>query len=216
MYVSNVTAFSPDHLQRALRLTDFDVFAAQQKMMPTARPRQRPLDKPGQARQGAVLLLLYSNGNELFFPLTRRRDDLTYHAGQISLPGGRREDGEPLPATALREAQEEIGLDPTGVTILGALASIYIPPSDFEVHPFVAWQEGGRPSFTLQADEVAEIVETPLRHLFDPASHASEDWLLPGFAQPIQVPFYLVNGYKVWGATAIILSEFVERLRRVK
>jgi 8-oxo-dGTP pyrophosphatase MutT (NUDIX family) len=204
--------YSPGILRQALHLPQFDPLPAQKLMMPIIRPPRRPPDKPGQPRQGAVLLLFYPHRDDLYLLLTRRRDDLEHHAGQVAFPGGRQEDGEPLAMTALREAQEEVGLDPTGVTLLGELTAIYIAPSDFEVHPFVGWHEGARPHFTPQAEEVAALIETPLSLFFDPAIRRVEAWSLPGIAQPVAIPYFAVQGHKVWGATAIILSEFLERL----
>jgi 8-oxo-dGTP pyrophosphatase MutT (NUDIX family) len=188
----------------------FDGQAAQQQMIP--RPRGgRPPEAAGQPRQGAVLVVLYDKDGQTQLVLTRRRDDLNDHAGQISFPGGRREDGESLSSTALREAEEEIGLRPGDLTILGRLSLLYIPPTDYEVHPFVAWHDG-QPRFRRQVSEVAEILEVPLSSLLDPANRHEEAWELRGLA--VQVPFYLVQSQKVWGATAMMLSEFLERLRK--
>jgi 8-oxo-dGTP pyrophosphatase MutT (NUDIX family) len=203
--------FSEVEIRRALELPTFDAETAQQKMIP--RPRgARPPGMAGQPREGAVLIVLYDKGLATHLVLTRRRDDLNDHAGQISFPGGRREDGEALQTTAVREAEEEIGLDPGAFTMLGRLTCLYIPPTDYEVHPFVVWHEG-LPLFRRQAAEVAEIIETPLSFLLDPANRFEELWEYRGMT--VQVPFYLVASHKVWGATAMMLSEFLERLRIV-
>jgi 8-oxo-dGTP pyrophosphatase MutT (NUDIX family) len=196
-------------VRRALQLAPFDAPAAQQKMMPVPRARFRPPDRPGQPRVGAVLLLLFAEGQELRLVLTRRRDDLQSHAGQISFPGGRREPGEPLEMTALRETQEEIGVPAAEITLLGALSTVYIMPSDFEVHPFVGWHPG-RPILLPQEREVAAIIEAPLADLLDPANRREEDWDIRGFQ--LRVPFLQLGPHQVWGATAMILSEFLERL----
>ena len=169
----------------------------------------RPPEQQGDPRQGAVLLLLFPRQHELRFVLTRRRDDLAAHAGQISLPGGRREDGESLQETALREANEEIGIDRNAVAILGRLAPLYILPSDFEVFPFVGWHEEP-PAFVPQLSEVAEIIEVPLADLLDKKSRGEEVWRRRGIT--MNVPFFQVGAHKVWGATAMMLSEFAERL----
>jgi 8-oxo-dGTP pyrophosphatase MutT (NUDIX family) len=157
-----------------------------------------------------VLLLLFPHDDQVRFVLTRRRDNLAAHAGQISLPGGRREDGESLQETALRETYEEVGIEPQSISILGRLAPLYIPPSDFEVHPFVGWREE-RPAFVPQLSEVAEIIEAPLSDLLDDSSRREEVWERNGMS--IQVPFFQINSHKVWGATAMVLSEFAERIR---
>lgn len=183
-------------------------------MMPLSRSRQRPPDKPGTPRLGGVLLLLYDHDDDIYLVLTRRRDDLQSHAGQVSLPGGRREARETLVATALRETHEEIGIPPTAVTILGHLSPLYILPSDYEVHPFVAWyKHSERPIFVPETREVAEIIDVSLGNLLDPATHQEEPWQLHGLE--ITVPYFAVGEHKVWGATAMMLSEFLERLRTV-
>jgi 8-oxo-dGTP pyrophosphatase MutT (NUDIX family) len=208
---SNVP-ISADLIRQALRLDSFDPEKAQKKMMPVPRG-VRPVDKPGQPRQGGVLVLLYQQDGETFLVLTRRRDDLTAHAGQISFPGGRREDGESIEATAIREAKEEIGIDPLELELLGRLSPLYIPPTDYEVHPFVAWHLG-RPLLVRQPSEVAEILIVPLNYLLEPENQYEEPWEIRGFR--VQVPYYLVDNHKVWGATAMMLSEFLERLHRIE
>jgi 8-oxo-dGTP pyrophosphatase MutT (NUDIX family) len=160
------------------------------------------------------MLLLYTAQAELHFVLTRRRPDLTAHPGQISFPGGRNEAPEALEVTALRETEEEIGIPAKAIKIMGALTPIYIPPSDFHVYPFVGRvARRGRPSFTPEPGEVAEIIEVPLAPLLAPEVRV-EEWRDLG-GQHMVVPHFAMNGHKVWGATAIILSEFVERLRGV-
>jgi len=203
--------FTREAIRRALELPVFDGQAAQKQMIPRPRGGRLP-EAIGQPRQGAVLVALYDKAGQTHLVLTRRRDDLSHHAGQISFPGGQREDGEALPDTALREANEEIGLRLDDLTILGELSRLYIPPTDYEVHPFVAWH-AGRPRFRRQTSEVAQILEVPLSTLLDPATRHEEAWELRGMT--VQVPFYLVDAHKVWGATAMMLSEFLERLRRV-
>lgn len=199
-------------IRRALSLPDFDAQSAHYHMLPVdRRDRVRPSELPGQPRVGGVLLLLYSHQQTIHLVLTRRRDDLTSHAGQISFPGGRREPGETAVAAALRETEEEIGVPATAVTILGELTTIYIPPSDYEVHPFVGWVNGGeRPLFVPEAREVAEILEVPLSHLLNPTTR--EVGQIPVRGALYTVPFYNVYGHRVWGATAILLSEFLERI----
>lgn len=203
------TLYSKDDIRKALKLPGFDVEAAQNKMLPRLRGTRLP-ESNGPTRQGGVLIILYLLDGQNHLVLTRRRDDLQSHAGQISFPGGQREDGESLQVTAIREAQEEVGIKPTDLTILGRLECLYIPPTDYEVYPFVAWHTG-RPRFTAQVEEVAEILEVPLGHLLDSDNHFEELWEIRGYQ--VQVPYYLVGPHKVWGATAMILSEFLERLK---
>jgi 8-oxo-dGTP pyrophosphatase MutT (NUDIX family) len=200
-------------IEKALTLADFDAAPAQEEMMFLSRLRQRPSNRPGQARQGAVLIMLYEADGQWRLPLIKRRDDLTHHPGQVAFPGGRVEYGETPYQAALRETWEEIGVPGERVALLGALSSIYIPPSDFEVHPFVGWRAGGRPAFHPDPYEVAEVIEVSLPYLLDPACRASERWELRG--QGVEIPYFNIPPHKVWGATAIILSEFLARLEQI-
>lgn len=207
--------FTLETVQKALSVPHFEGQAAQQKMVPSPRRSIRPPQRPGQARLGAVLVLLYYRDAKLYLVLTRRPDSLDAHAGQISFPGGRHEAPETLEMTALRETHEEVGVSPAELTVLGELTPLYIYPSDFEVHPFVAWYSGGgRPHFVPDEREVAEIIEVPLHHLLDAATRKEETWEIRGIE--LQVPYFQVQEHKVWGATAMMLSEFLERLRLVE
>lgn len=199
-------------VKRALSIHEFDFQWAQRQMAPRPRAMQRALSKPGNPRLGGVLLLLYPFQAHLNFVLTRRTDTLESHQGQISLPGGSREDGEELTQTALRETDEELGGCQNHCGVLGRLAPLYIPPSDFEIHPFVAYTDR-RPDFQPSPVEVAELLEVPLSCLLDPAVHRQEEWVIRGIS--VDVPFYLIQGHKVWGATAMVLSELEQRLRVV-
>jgi 8-oxo-dGTP pyrophosphatase MutT (NUDIX family) len=204
---------SLQRVRQALALAEFDVTRAHRLLAPIPRTMWRPPERTGAPRQGAVLLLLYPADSGLNLVLIRRPHDLAAHAGQIAFPGGQREPGESLYKTALRETEEEVGIRPTAVERLGELSTIYISVSDFEVHPFVGWHATA-PVFYPNRSEVAEILESPLTTLLDPAAQVSETWQLRGV--DVEVPFYQLGRHKVWGATAIILSEFIERLRAIK
>jgi 8-oxo-dGTP pyrophosphatase MutT (NUDIX family) len=206
-----MTTCTLDAVRAALALPGFDGEAAQLLMAPSLRPRQRPATLATTPRLGGVLLLLYCADDELMLVLTLRPTYEGVHSGQVSCPGGRHEPPETLEMTALRETEEEIGVPPANVTILGPLTPLYIMPSDYEVHPFVGFHAAGRPLFVSHPREVAAIIETPLRLLLDPATRREEEWELRGLQ--MTVPFFQVGEHKVWGATAMMLSEFVERLR---
>jgi 8-oxo-dGTP pyrophosphatase MutT (NUDIX family) len=165
---------------------------------------------PATPREAGVLILFYLYDNELYFPLTRRTDTVENHKGQISLPGGAREGDETLQATALRETCEELNARPEDWQILGPLTPLYIPPSGFLISPFVAYTPT-RPSFEPDPVEVAELIETPLNLLLDPTTVEWEEWTVRGMR--VQVPFFHVFGHKVWGATAMVLSELLTLLR---
>ncbi|MFO7661661.1 MAG: CoA pyrophosphatase [Chloroflexota bacterium] len=205
---------SLNEVRSALALPDFDGFAAQRRMAPSTRPVGRFESRSGGPRLGGVLLLLYCADDEVTLVLTRRPNYDGVHSGQVSCPGGSHEPPEDLEMTALRETQEEIGVDPADVVILGQLTSLYIPPSDFEVHPFVGFFSDGRPVFAPDPYEVAAIIEVPLRVLLDTHTRAEEPWDLRGME--VTVPFFRIGEHKVWGATAMILSELVERVRYVR
>lgn len=203
-----------EEVKQALNIDGFDVLAAQGKMAPVTRPTQRPDRLAGSPRLGGVLALLFRRQNSMHIVLTRRHDDLPSHAGQISFPGGRNEAPESLLQTALRETEEEIGIASHALELLGTLTPIYIPPSDYEVHPFVAWYSNGdRPAFRAQPREVTQVIEAPLCTLLDPASRLEEMWQIG--ERQVLVPYFALGPHKVWGATAVMLSELIERLRHV-
>lgn len=167
---------------------------------------------PDTCREAGVLLLFYpcnTNGrrSELYLTLTRRREYPGVHSGQISLPGGRREEGESLQATALRETTEEIGVSPEKIEIIGRLSSLYTPPSNFCIYPFVAFSPT-RPTFQPDPREVAELIEVPLDLLVDPTIRKEETRHFESYGERY-IPFFDIYGHKVWGATAMILSEFL-------
>jgi 8-oxo-dGTP pyrophosphatase MutT (NUDIX family) len=200
---------SPDLIRRALSLPGFDAASAHSSMSPSPRPLTRPSDKPGHPRIGAVLLVLYKKFSSPHILLIRRHEDLKYHPGQISFPGGRQESGEELIDTALRETREEVGLQRDSLQVLGTLEPVYISPSDFIVHPFVAWHDGA-PVLKKEESEVAAIIETPLDLFLDPSIGGTEIRLMNN--RELTVPFYRLGEHTVWGATAMILSELLQRL----
>jgi 8-oxo-dGTP pyrophosphatase MutT (NUDIX family) len=183
-----------------------------QAMVPSNR--RVDLDKhtiPATARPAGVLILLYLHAGAWHLPLTRRTESVETHKGQISLPGGSQDAHETLPETALRETHEEIGIDPHSIHILGALSPLYLAHSNFCLQPFVGYTLT-TPAFFLREAEVAELIQVPLAALLDPANVQAEEWSPP----PRRVPFYRLGTHKVWGATAMILAEFIAALRRVE
>ena len=179
--------------------------AAQVRLAPPYRIEQLYQAPPADARPAGVLIALYQHAGALHFPLTRRTEDVEKHKGQVSLPGGAVEGGERLLDTALREAREEIGVTVDLSDVIGALSPVYIPPSGFLITPFVAALPD-RPRFTLMDGEVAELIEVPLALLFDRSVVRRERWTVRGVE--VEVPFFQIGPHKVWGATAMVLSEF--------
>jgi len=165
------------------------------------------LDVLGRTDAG-VLVPLYLDGGELHVVFTKRRDDLRRHPGEISFPGGRYDEGEhDLRATALREAQEEIGLPPEAVEIVGALQPTPTIATGYAVYPFVGLIEAGR-SWTLSPREVAAVIELPLTALL--AGYGRRRLIRRGL--PIRTDTYLVGDHLIWGATARILSDLFDRI----
>jgi 8-oxo-dGTP pyrophosphatase MutT (NUDIX family) len=156
------------------------------------------------SRVAAGLILLYPVGGEAVVPLTRRADNLARHAGQISLPGGASDPGETAVETALREAQEEIGIDPASVRIVGELTPLHVTVSGFMLHPIVAATDA-RPDFVAAPDEVAAVLEVPLEHLCD-VSRIRQGTLVRDGVK-VKYPYFDLDGQEVWGATAMVLSE---------
>lgn len=183
--------------------------AAQLHMAPRPRPGWDPHTLPSGLRDAAALLLLYPHDDMWHVPLTLRGATLRHHTGQVSLPGGRVDAGESIEAAALREADEEVGLSPQAVELLGRLTPLHIPVSGHLLHPVVGVTTV-RPEFRVAAAEVERLIEVPLAHLRDAGVVA---WEQRRRERPpavlMDVPYFAVDGARVWGATAMILAEFL-------
>jgi 8-oxo-dGTP pyrophosphatase MutT (NUDIX family) len=181
--------------------------AAQLRFAPSPR---RPDWRPGQpgenTRTAAVLLLLYPFEGGVALPLTVRASGLARHAGQISLPGGASDPGETLVATALREAAEEIGIEPASVRVLGELTPVHVIVSGFTLHPVVGVCDG-RPIFLPAPHEVAEVLEVSLDDLRDASRIRHATRIREGVA--VEYPYFDLLGHQVWGATAMVLGELI-------
>ncbi|GGB89875.1 NUDIX hydrolase [Dyadobacter sediminis] len=158
-------------------------------------------------RKSAVLVLFYPHKDEIYFPLILRPAYDGVHSGQVAFPGGRYEPtDENLMRTALREAQEEIGLRLTDVKVLGILTELFIPASNFYVLPVIATMPY-RPDFYPDPREVEDIFEIKLEEISDVNIIGSSDIQIRG--EQVHAPHYMVQGYKIWGATAMMISELL-------
>lgn len=185
--------------------------AAQAIMAPRPRHGWKPPFLPATARPAAAIVLLYPVEERPTLVLTVRTSTLPDHAGQVSLPGGRVDPGETIEAAALREAHEEVGVASSHVDVLGRLTPLHIPVSGFLLYPVVAATRD-RPPLVASEAEVARVLEVPLDALRDPARVRVD--LRPRLeADYLQaVPSFAVEGEHVWGATAMVLSEFLTLL----
>lgn len=201
-----------EKIWQALRLPGIPAGCPENDVPGLERPRQRPPHLEGSGRVAAVLLSLFpKRDGRVYLLLTRRPETLQHHPGQISLPGGRQETGETLVETAWRETREELGFNTEPLELLGQLTPLYIPPSDFTVHPFVGWLEE-EPQLRPSNVEVAEVLEVSLEDLLNPATRVvGKVRVHPHLRR--DVPYYAIQGHQVWGATALILGEFLTRIR---
>lgn len=165
-------------------------------------------------RKAAVMMLFYPKNEDTHLVLIVRNSYPGVHSSQIAFPGGKVEDIDfDLKQTALRETHEEIGVHPNDVHVIRDFSSIYIPPSNFLVYPFLGVSQTEL-TFNLQEEEVAGIIELPLSSLLDDSIISNKN-LETSYSKLIEVPVFQIEEHSVWGATAMMLSELKDVLKMV-
>jgi len=204
MHLDKITTLITLELNKPLPGKD-----AQFRMAPSSR---RLAEIPEPEKRAGVMLLLFPSGNEICISFIKRTEYDGVHSGQVSFPGGMFEETDrSLEATARRETGEETGIDPAKIHILGTLTVLPVPISNFMVYPFVGYLDE-EPVFIPDAAEVSFMILASLRVLLDPATIKKEKWNLTN--ESVMVPFYDVQSHRIWGATAMILSEFLTVISR--
>jgi 8-oxo-dGTP pyrophosphatase MutT (NUDIX family) len=189
---------------------------AHQKMSPPERlEKMKNLDlKSKNPKVAAVMMLLYPKNNKTHLVLIIRNSYPGVHSSQIAFPGGKVETtDDSLSHTALRETHEEIGISPNQIQLIRAFTQVYIPPSNFIVHPFLGFS-ADELVFNPDSNEVAGIIELELTDFLDEKNVVLRE-MNTSYSTEIQVPTFKINEHYVWGATAMMLSELKETLKRV-
>lgn len=198
--------FFNKRLKEPLPGSDAQFRMAPEPVSTDSRPRKS--EAPPHAIDSSVLVLVYAGeDNNLKLVFTLRTTSIN-HGGQISFPGGRSEPGESSVETALREAEEEIGVNPDDISIVGSLSTLYTQVSNNEVTPVVGFLDYV-PELKINPDEVEEVFSTSLVELADKNNIIVEKWQLHG-KNTYRVPFWNIHRVPLWGVSAMILSEFME------
>lgn len=180
----------------------------QYKMAPSDRELRVTIKK---TKKSAVLVLLTEKQNDIYITFIKRQEYNGVHSGQIAFPGGKHEKNDTnLTETVYRETEEEIGVSRNKIEIIGELSKLFIPVSAFDVHPFIAFTKE-KLIYKKQDYEVKEVFELKLSD-FSKASNIKTETVNKNDID-ITIPFYLIDGYKIWGATAMIISELIELVR---
>jgi 8-oxo-dGTP pyrophosphatase MutT (NUDIX family) len=180
---------------------------AHEKMASESRLKFKMPSPNERTRESAVMILFYPSGNDILLPLILRPEYDGVHGGQMAFPGGRAEkEDENLIRTAMREAQEEIGVRLTDVKVLGQLTKLFIPPSNFYVQPVVGYIKH-KPEFYPDPREVDKVLEVPLKEIINPNIISRKILNVRGVE--VDAPYYNIQGHTVWGATAMMIAELL-------
>ncbi|WP_266204529.1 NUDIX hydrolase [Pontibacter kalidii] len=185
-------------------------------MASIARSNLKLRAKPdSQTKESAVLILFYQDKDKIKLPLILRPVYVGVHSGQIGLPGGRKEKADAdFYETALREAKEEIGINPADVTVIGHLSDLFVFASNHMVHPVVGYINH-KPVFLTDPREVDQLIEVPLSTLLDKSIRGITNMVVSGNME-ISAPYFGVDGHTVWGATAMMLSELLSIINELE
>jgi 8-oxo-dGTP pyrophosphatase MutT (NUDIX family) len=196
-------------------LSDLPGERAHMEMSPLRGRSSEELKKAQSFKVSAVLALIYQQDGQLFSLLTERQTYKGKHSGQMSFPGGKMEDFDKNPGeTALRETQEEVGIAPHKIELLGQLTDVYIPVSQFLVHPFLGYT-ATRPITKKEEREVQSIIHFPLEELLDNNNRIETRIKMDNGMILKDVPAFQIQNKIVWGATALMLNELKEILNRI-
>jgi len=184
--------------------------SAQLKMAPKLRRKELEEYHNNEIKnQSAVLVLIFFENNDYKIILTKRSNKLRKHRGQISFPGGKYDNTDvDLQETAFREAREEIGFENTDIEVLGWLSSLIIPVTNFEVHPLVVFCNN-KPDFRINTEEVDKIIEAPISQLTNLKNIKRTSFGNSSSGRFIEAPYFEIDKHKIWGATAMIISELL-------
>lgn len=202
------------HIKRVINNNELPGVAAQYQMAPFGREEEvKQSHYQMTPKVSAVLIAFYPKSGRIFIPLIERTDSGGVHSRQIGFPGGRQEkQDQDLSMTALREAEEEIGIKSEMASLIGELSQLYIPPSNFRVHPYIGILDE-EPTFVPELTEVQSIIEVSISELLDHQIR-KRGKVTTASGSTIHTPYLDVQGHMVWGATAMIISELVEVIRR--
>lgn len=187
---------------------NYSCIEAQHTMSPNNRYKGHENNSIETSKPSAVLILIYPNKETIYTVFIKRPTYNGPHSNQISLPGGKQElTDENLEETALRETNEEVGVPISDITVIGKISPLYIPHSNYLVTPFIGYCQSA-PLFIPDKKEVKSIIQVSINHLFDEANRDEFVLTRNGF-EDIIAPYYDLEGEKLWGATAMIMSEFM-------
>lgn len=189
---------------------------AQRLMAPRPVDEQRfAFKQRSDAKLGSVLILFYPDQGKIHLPFILRPTYDGAHSGQVSFPGGKHEpEDRDLLDTAIRETEEEIGVDGDRIQLIGSLSEMYIVVSNFKVLPVVGYIDH-KPTFVPEIKEVERVIESPLEHILDQQRRKEKD-IVVGDNYTIRSPYFDIDGEVIWGATAMMLSELVTVIKEIE